>query len=223
MSYGLEVFSPFNSVLIDENVVCARRIAVHTISTAAPNGFGVCIGSLSVGGAAGNYVALTKDSRFHTVRLRLLAAGGYTIEVYVESGAATSVEVTVLGFTPPVASSEYGLEVFSPSGSRVFSSAENNIALLGDVDLLTYTSTAKTASIANPTARNLMIPFAYGILGFDVVPVNAGQSRLQTAFGRVASVSSIEYKVGALAIIGGGTGVGYENYLTTNALPIFLE
>lgn len=223
MSYGLEVSSPFGGVLIDENIVSARRIAVHTISVGAPSTFGTGTGSLTVGGAVGNYVALTSDARFHTVKLILHGAGGYTLEVWVETGAATSIQVTILGFTPPVGSTEFGLEVFSPAGSRVFSSAENNIALLDDVLLPLYTSTAQSVAVNNvPVGRTIMMPFAYGVLGFDLVPVSTQLSRLQTALGRVAG-NTIEIKAGGISIVGGGTNFGYDDLRVTNYLPIFLE
>lgn len=223
MSYGFEILSGFNSTLIDENRTAVRRIATHTISTGTPNEWNVSKGTATFSGAVGRYIVVCGDSRFHHLEIKSKSVGGYEITATVHSTVATTLNVTVIAdVTPPApVNGDYGVEVYGPSGNRLFSTTTTNIALLGDVWLAASSAGGDTSSVtvSNPTGRPLLIAPHVGFMGFVIAPLDANTSRVWTGFARVVSPTVIEYRYQPIVTIGGfqSTESRFSNYM-----PLFL-
>jgi len=206
MSYGFNFISGFGSTLIDENHTCLRRINTHSVTTGAPNSVGVCEGTITVTGLpVGNYMALTSDSRFHTIKNTALSVGGYTITVYVESTVATTVSIIVLSDTAPPAggSGTYGLEVLSSAGVRLFSTNTSNVALLGDTYLSAIQGTTVTAvNVATPSGRTLLLQPQFTQLGYIAGAAGQFQSIVMVCFMRKVSNTQFEFGFHPVFMIG---------------------
>lgn len=203
MTYGVDLQSGFNSTLIDGGFVVVRGVNTHSISTGSPNSSGVCTGSVTVTNLpAADYVALTDDSRFHTLTIESRASGGYVVTVYIESATATSVTVRVAGPVAPSPGSAYGLEVYGTAGNILFSTDVQNYTVIGDI-LLTAPAEGATSSFnpGAPAGRNALIQPYNGLLGYRMVAATQSFSQLQFCFFRKVSNTEVQYKFRTIDLI----------------------
>lgn len=203
MSFGIQLMNPDGDALIDESFLSYRLYGEYTVTPAwqaGIDGTGIYFAAIALPASFDvltGVAAVRNPSAYCAAEVVHTTGGDKAVWVYSESSGDVTVEVYVN--MPPDTLDDYGLAIYSPAGSLVFSSHYPYLDCLStpDVDgsgLFSSYGSVETRTFSNPDGKPVGVVFdPFNTVG-SALGLAPYKSTLYYALAKVNSTTSISMK-----------------------------